>query len=888
MFPHRRPARTIPKEKAIVDRKVFKDVAEIYLERGFTPIPAKQKRPVPAGATGRNGTVTPEKVSDWTNDPEWSGQNTAIRMLPTHIGIDVDDYANKHGAQQLAELEAKLGPLPATPSSTSRGKNSQSRQYFLELPEPILLVGKAAPDIDIIQASHRYSLVWPSRNPDAYDAPYVWYDAEGKSMSLPPYVAEFEMLPDAWIEYLRADEREFDHASEQWDGEIPTEASDAEVRKLRTIVSRLEGLPDVWSAGAGWHDTVFAAACWLARIARSNAYLLTEVAAEELLLAHTPVYPDWGREKVVEQWESAWKTTVGQFEEPPLETRPPLLPWTEFPLDKTFPQVDGDSFAAAWNTRPLKDEPSHLWLRRHRMLVELLKCGIDEQEAATLVWHSAAARGNPIVFDGQAYDDPDSKCITERELWREVDQAREAVEKASGAGIEAAPDELRPSLYRHDRVPLLTDAERAVERPWFGADYLTWAESTFPYLNKPYWRANRWVILSVCLSDIGLLPKEGGIRQPLNLYIATAGETTSGKTEASRPVDTLIDSVFPGGDTPDVGGDHTPESLNDILISRGELDCISTFFHPDEAHTHIQEWKKPNGYASRMKGVVTQVYDGMVSPIYRVTRKENNGKRARAAMTAHLMGTKEGFIDVIEPSDWASGFINRFLWVIGDPVVRTKESMTGGWITKDRIDTSAEQDPIRSAPLLQQWAAQLQGARMKVVHKHAGRPALIGLTDETLTRFNDFKWELQLIAAQKPRFQERLVPTFIRLADATLRAAALVALSEARTDLTMDDLLIAIEQAEEWATNTLIMVEATAESFRDRKVNEVEAAVRDHGGYIVMRDLHLAFPNRKREIEDYVNELVAQGRVGLEKSKDGVEGVRYKKALSVQQDVAGE
>ena len=177
---------------------------------------------------------------------------------------------------------------------------------------------------------------------------------------------------------------------------------------------------------------------------------------------------------------------------------------------------------------------------------------------------------------------------------------------------------------------------------------------------------------------------------------------------------------------------------------------------------------------------------------------------------------------------------------------------------------------------------------MKVVHKHAGRPALIGLTDETLTRFNDFKWELQLIAAQKPRFQERLVPTFIRLADATLRAAALVALSEARTDLTMDDLLIAIEQAEEWATNTLIMVEATAESFRDRKVNEVEAAVRDHGGYIVMRDLHLAFPNRKREIEDYVNELVAQGRVGLEKSKDGVEGVRYKKALSVQQDVAGE
>jgi hypothetical protein len=71
---------------------------------------------------------------------------------------------------------------------------------------PINWPGEAAKFIEIIQAGHRYAVVWPSTNPDAAGAPYEWRAEGSWSQSGPPgvvprpeYLAE---LPEAWVRGL--------------------------------------------------------------------------------------------------------------------------------------------------------------------------------------------------------------------------------------------------------------------------------------------------------------------------------------------------------------------------------------------------------------------------------------------------------------------------------------------------------------------------------------------------------------------------------------------------------------------------------------------------------------------------------------------------------------
>ena len=167
------PLDSAPTERGLLNAMTYRSAAPTYLAKGLKPVPVKGKTPVPGGATGRHGVVNEAKVNAWCVDPEWADQNVALRA-EGWVAIDVDEYDVKHGAEQLADLEAHLGPLPATPSSTSRGVDSPSRQYFLALKEPVELYGKPpilgvkANDvhIEIVQFHHRYAVVAPSIHPD--------------------------------------------------------------------------------------------------------------------------------------------------------------------------------------------------------------------------------------------------------------------------------------------------------------------------------------------------------------------------------------------------------------------------------------------------------------------------------------------------------------------------------------------------------------------------------------------------------------------------------------------------------------------------------------------------------------------------------------------------
>ena len=821
------------------------DEAVRTAERGLYVFPCRQGDKRPAIKDWENEATTDfKKISEWWK--EMPNANVAIACGPSELAVV--DLDTPEAIAWWAENGVDSTAVVNTPSG---GKHL----FFWVGPETQVETNRSKiyPGVDI-RASGGYVV------------------APGSQTWRGRYVGDVSDIPEAPDELLELlpSRQHFANVTTLDIGDVePVEvASEQEQRELEWVAKTLDDLPRPWRDGAGWRGTVFQVACYLRRMVRSPWYAINEDQAASLLLEHAPTDDQWGLPQVIAEWEDSEIRTKGQVALQPEETRPPLLPWTGIPTDRALPVVNGEDFTTLWAPNP-KDEEStgSLWGRRHKMLVALLRSDFTEQEAATFVWHSGASKVGAFTFDGESFQDEDSRCINERDLWREVDQAREEIEKGTGATIDAAPADERPRIKPPTPTVLLTDAERheVAGVDWFGRRFLEWGTATFSFVNAPYYRMNRWTILSVIFSPYGVLPRPGANDRSLNLYQAILGLTTSGKSEALRVAKNIFKMYYNVGHSPIVGGNFSPEALTELLIER---DGESTWFQLDEAHTKIAIWKKPIGPYSEMPGVLTDVYDGDVGAIHRSTKKEISGKGARAFVTAHFMGTPQGMADVMGPEDWQSGFLNRFVWAIGDKPNETPDSVAGDWIDEDTLekDAALEIGPD-GYPMFRQWCSEFDAAISRVARPDE-RPNRMRLPKAVIERHKQVAWRLTEIAAEHPSFIERLRPTFRRLGETVMRCAALVALSEGRTNVKMSDLLIAIEQAEEWVTNILIMVEATDETLRTRDVNSLERAVLDAGGLMTMGQVYRLprFKNQRRYVDELIGELVAQGRVAKEKN----------------------
>lgn len=238
------------------------DVAHQLLESGWSPlpIPARSKGAPPTGFTGYNGRyVTAADVERWT----WDG-NIAIRLPPDVVGVDVDVY---HGGDRgLIELQERYGVLPVTVWSTSREDGSGIALY--RVPAGTTLATDPAQGIDMIQAHHRYMVVWPSIHPEG--RVYQWIDEQDQSTYLdgPPEPADLPELPWAWIEGLTVDK-----------GTAARAATPDEVRSFvaeqqrQTKPAALRGVEQRLATYRGSrHDTLVEVACWAMREAAAGLY----------------------------------------------------------------------------------------------------------------------------------------------------------------------------------------------------------------------------------------------------------------------------------------------------------------------------------------------------------------------------------------------------------------------------------------------------------------------------------------------------------------------------------------------------------------------------------------------------------------------------------------
>ncbi|AXQ61373.1 DNA primase/polymerase/helicase [Gordonia phage Marietta] len=187
---------------------IYGDHASTYLQRGWNsplPLPEGMKYPPPDDTTGNKPYPDINRVYTWCDEIPESNlglrmpQFTVDGMLYELLGIDVDDYDEKHGGETLTDLVEQLGPLPRTYRSTSRDPENPSGIRFFRVPANAKWRGKPGPDIEIIQRTHRYAVAWPS---ETDGRTYQWYDANDQPLDEPPHVAEFPDLPEPWVDHL--------------------------------------------------------------------------------------------------------------------------------------------------------------------------------------------------------------------------------------------------------------------------------------------------------------------------------------------------------------------------------------------------------------------------------------------------------------------------------------------------------------------------------------------------------------------------------------------------------------------------------------------------------------------------------------------------------------
>ncbi len=179
---------------------------ETYLRQGWqvVPLPPRSKVLDVPGVTGHEG--KPLSL-DGLRSYVGQGRNVGLRMPRNVIGIDVDDYGEKHGWSSLEawRQERCLPPLPPTAMSSARPLPSGIR--FFRVPSGFKAPGLVVPHVDVVQHRHRYAVAPPSIHP-VTGTRYVWFGPDGEPAPeveggmLLPGIVHLAELPEEWLQAL--------------------------------------------------------------------------------------------------------------------------------------------------------------------------------------------------------------------------------------------------------------------------------------------------------------------------------------------------------------------------------------------------------------------------------------------------------------------------------------------------------------------------------------------------------------------------------------------------------------------------------------------------------------------------------------------------------------
>lgn len=484
---------------------------------------------------------------------------------------------------------------------------------------------------------------------------------------------------------------------------------------------------------------------------------------------------------------------------------------------------------------------------RYRLLLDLFRAGLTYEEVLSVAWHAPASR---------KWSEEDPRGLS--------GLAAEAVKASLEASVATAdPVDPFPATSDEDAelaidkpVVLLTDEERVLvsRNPSFIDRYNAYARKRLPHDNDVYDRQNAWNLMSLAYMDTGFIPNPAG-KVCLNLFTVILGDTTTGKTSSFKLQRGVLRELFHADPEFDIGGNASESSLLKALHSR---DGKVSFFNSDEAQGVFKTWVTQD-WTAGMRERIAELYEGNVPPILRSGKGESVMKNSTALLNVYLMGTQRGVMEHMTPELFHSGFIPRFLFVIGKPRNTSYDSYA--ILQGEGSDVIGGFDPAA-----RQIAAELMANRKAVREFHQG-PAPIIVGEEAAKRLQDAAYALDQEYRKSPIW-EMIQPSIIRWRDNIHKAACLIAMDNRRTEVQLVDMLHALQSGEEWFTNLLRVISRLSAGSFERACSDIYGFVNSRGGRVSSTVLYRRFPGfRGFEMDDYLRALNRQGRV-TEETKD--------------------
>lgn len=449
------------------------------------------------------------------------------------------------------------------------------------------------------------------------------------------------------------------------------------------------------------------------------------------------------------------------------------------------------------------------------------------------------------------------------DLWRDVYKAEQthvmrpsthmAVDYNAEASTFAFPQAETPVLAPVEvpkfTMQVLTDDEvqRSYEHRTWIDDYVDWATSKTDAA-VVYHVASAFTILSLIYGEFGhVAAKFGKIR--LNLWFLVMGKTTRARKSTSR---NLLLKVLEGVQTSkyqyDEGSNFTAEGLENALLEKNRR---SSLIHRDEVQGLFKEINGKN-YMAGLNDKLTELYDGRVGGKKRATGGDNKSSdSAETNFVLFMMGIVSKITEILTLEDFQSGFLARFIHVIGEAPERTRESE---WLDQAPINEVVQGDPLY-LKIVRELMEKRSAWSKKVPDFNT---IAIRFEDDAWKRWNHATWDMQQLIQQHER-AEILEAALDRMSKSALKAAALLAMADGRERVNMDDVLVSLRYAQDWAIDMVRSSEMVSESFWKKDLNKLRDLALAKGGSIRWEDAYSKMDKKPQEFAQLVEGLVQSG-----------------------------
>lgn len=560
----------------------------------------------------------------------------------------------------------------------------------------------------------------------------------------------------------------------------PENVSPQEERVLTGLLNLLRDLPNPWHPGAGWHSTGFFVACSFWRIINSPDYATTEGTAHELYMANVPTLASDPSEIWETRWRSAKKQVGDEIAEHPGDV--PVALDAATTLDAIItrsPENRSTLESGFWDSKNIGDTK--------RLITNLRMAGASEQEAYSVSRECKAMKEM-------------RRKGTERSTWGWVKSEYEKPADAPERPVNA------PHVIDSENKSFLTTAERDIIRnhPNFIDDYISVAKEMFAEPNLPLHYVNSWIALSCCVGDLGTVFIKGE-RRPLGLWGFYTADSAAGKGDAKRTFKQVVMGVKAWGDVY-VGQDASAEQMSDILFEKG---FATSLFMQDEA-ARILTGMNALGQSYERKFVTAALdwYDGTASrAAKRGMEKDEVGTETHMVFNMWLQTTWENTTNLLTGKQISDGFIGRFIFAIGDHAKITDDSISPNF--KGEYEITGE----GSHPAAEGLGERLRGIRLPFTY-------MMPESDEVSARWVRAVKDC-LDGIKGHQMEGALKGIMLRLTENSLKAAALLALSEGRSTIAMTDVLLAIKSLGYWVRDMLHVVSEISSSEYRRQIDAV-------------------------------------------------------------------